>query len=314
MKRLSGTLLAILLAALLGMGVMAFTTASPETSAPPASDTDPAPELPEPVREPDWRLTLVNEANPLPEDYEPETAEADNGYLFDIRAVEPLRALLQPREARVPFVKGGDLVLLASERAHHARAGERLARLAQHPVLRGLLAAVEREREQQHAEHDERERRDGDDERHRLAGVDGERHDRRAQHDERRAQKQAQHEVPAGQGLVDVAGQTRDERGRADAVERRKRERLQAGERRMPQLRGKPRRRAGGIVLRRDGGHAADDGQRDQHQAHVYDLGFVDHRDTHVDDRGYDERHQQLERRLQHLEQRREHGLLSVIP
>lgn len=40
MKRLSGTLLAILLAALLGMGVMAFTTAAPETSAPPASDTD----------------------------------------------------------------------------------------------------------------------------------------------------------------------------------------------------------------------------------------------------------------------------------
>ena len=76
MKRLSGTLLAILLAALLGMGVMAFTTAAPETSAPPASDTDPVPELPEPVREPGRRLTLVNEANPLPEDYEPETAEA----------------------------------------------------------------------------------------------------------------------------------------------------------------------------------------------------------------------------------------------
>lgn len=105
MKRLSGTLLAILLAALLGMGVMAFTTAAPETSAPPASDTDPAPELPEPVREPDWRLTLVNEANPLPEDYEPETAEADNGYLFDIRAVEPLRALLQAgREAGLDLV------------------------------------------------------------------------------------------------------------------------------------------------------------------------------------------------------------------
>lgn len=105
MKKLSGTLLAILLAALLGMGVMAFTTAAPETSAPPASDTDPAPELPEPVREPDWRLTLVNEANPLPEDYEPDTAEADNGYLFDIRAVEPLRALLQAgREAGLDLV------------------------------------------------------------------------------------------------------------------------------------------------------------------------------------------------------------------
>lgn len=92
MKRLSGILFAFLLAALLGMGVMAFTTAAPETSAPPAADTDP---LPEPEREADWRLTLVNEDNPLSEDFEPETAEADGGYLFDIRAVEPLRALLQ---------------------------------------------------------------------------------------------------------------------------------------------------------------------------------------------------------------------------
>lgn len=105
MKRLSGILFAFLLAALLGMGVMAFTTAAPETSAPPASDTDPLPELPEPEREADWRLTLVNEDNPLSEDFEPETAEADGGYLFDIRAVEPLRALLQAgREAGLDLV------------------------------------------------------------------------------------------------------------------------------------------------------------------------------------------------------------------
>lgn len=105
MKRLSGILFAFLLAALLGMGVMAFTTAAPETSAPPASDTDPLPELPEPECEADWRLTLVNEDNPLSEAYEPETAEADGGYLFDIRAVEPLRALLQAgREAGLDLV------------------------------------------------------------------------------------------------------------------------------------------------------------------------------------------------------------------
>lgn len=105
MKRLSGILFAFLLAALLGMGVMAFTTAAPETSAPPASDTDPLPELPEPECEADWRLTLVNEDNPLSEDFEPETAEADGGYLFDIRAVEPLRALLQAgREAGLDLV------------------------------------------------------------------------------------------------------------------------------------------------------------------------------------------------------------------
>ena len=105
MKRLSGILFAFLVAALLGMGVMAFTTAAPETSAPPASDTDPLPELPEPEREVDWRLALVNEDNPLSEDFEPETAEADGGYLFDIRAVEPLRALLQAgREAGLDLV------------------------------------------------------------------------------------------------------------------------------------------------------------------------------------------------------------------
>lgn len=105
MKRLSGILFAFLLAALLGMGVMAFTTAAPETSASPASDTDPLPELPEPEREVDWRLALVNEDNPLSEDFEPETAEADGGYLFDIRAVEPLRALLQAgREAGLDLV------------------------------------------------------------------------------------------------------------------------------------------------------------------------------------------------------------------
>lgn len=53
----------------------------------------------------DWRLTLVNTENPLSRDYEPDTAEADNGYLFDLRAVESLRALLQAgREAGLDLV------------------------------------------------------------------------------------------------------------------------------------------------------------------------------------------------------------------
>lgn len=112
MKRLSGALFAILLAALLGMGVMAFTTAAPETSPPPASDTEPVQALPEPAPEADWRLTLVNDENPLPTGFEPDTAEADGGYLFDIRAVEPLRALLQAgREA------GLDLVITSAWRS-----------------------------------------------------------------------------------------------------------------------------------------------------------------------------------------------------
>ena len=52
------------------------------------------PELPAPVKEQDWRLRIVSEAQPLPEGFTVETEEAENCYLFDTRAAQALRDFL----------------------------------------------------------------------------------------------------------------------------------------------------------------------------------------------------------------------------
>lgn len=51
-------------------------------------------ELPAPVKEQDWKLRIVSEAQPLPEDFTVETEEAENCYLFDARAAHALRDFL----------------------------------------------------------------------------------------------------------------------------------------------------------------------------------------------------------------------------
>lgn len=51
-------------------------------------------ELPAPVKEQDWKLRIVSEAQPLPEDFTVETEEAENCYLFDARAAQALRDFL----------------------------------------------------------------------------------------------------------------------------------------------------------------------------------------------------------------------------
>ena len=53
-----------------------------------------APELPAPVKEQDWRLRIVSEAQPLEEGFSVETEEAENCYLFDTRAAQALRNFL----------------------------------------------------------------------------------------------------------------------------------------------------------------------------------------------------------------------------
>ena len=53
-----------------------------------------APELPAPVKEQDWRLRIVSEAQPLEEGFSVETEEAENCYLFDTRAAQALRDFL----------------------------------------------------------------------------------------------------------------------------------------------------------------------------------------------------------------------------
>ena len=51
-------------------------------------------ELPAPVKEQDWKLRIVSEAQPLPEDFTVETEETENCYLFDARAAQALRDFL----------------------------------------------------------------------------------------------------------------------------------------------------------------------------------------------------------------------------
>lgn len=51
-------------------------------------------ELPAPAKEQDWKLRIVSEAQPLPEDFTVETEEAENCYLFDARAAQALRDFL----------------------------------------------------------------------------------------------------------------------------------------------------------------------------------------------------------------------------
>ena len=43
----------------------------------------------------DWRLILINPWNPLPEDFEVETAHAEYGKMFDARAVDDLEEMMQ---------------------------------------------------------------------------------------------------------------------------------------------------------------------------------------------------------------------------
>ena len=107
MRKLSGALLALLLVLLLGIGAMEAGSSGESGDKPRQTEggTEPRMEQPSPAGADDWRLTLVNTENPLSRDYEPDTAEADNGYLFDLRAVESLRALLQAgREAGLDLV------------------------------------------------------------------------------------------------------------------------------------------------------------------------------------------------------------------
>ncbi len=70
----------------------------PSQSAPPPSESEP--------EEVDWRLTLVNRWNALPEDYELEIVELDNGQSVDKRCYEELSAMLDAcrRAGHTPLI------------------------------------------------------------------------------------------------------------------------------------------------------------------------------------------------------------------
>ena len=100
MKKLMLFLIVIVMILLMGMGAAELSerlhgdrAPSYSTVSGPASASA-VPELPAPVKEQDWRLRIVSEAQPLPEDFTVETEEAENCYLFDTRAAQALRDFL----------------------------------------------------------------------------------------------------------------------------------------------------------------------------------------------------------------------------
>lgn len=102
MKRLMLFLIVVVMVLLMGMGAAELSgrlhgdKAAEKAYASPAlpATQAQAPELPAPVKEQDWKLRIVSEAQPLPEDFSAETEEAENCYLFDVRAAQALRDLL----------------------------------------------------------------------------------------------------------------------------------------------------------------------------------------------------------------------------
>ena len=120
---------------------------------------------------------------------------------------------LQPRQYGVARIEGGDLVILAPERAQHARAFQIFAGRQRHLVQPGLRVFVHRHRNEHNAEHDDGQHGNRHCKDYRAATVDKEGHDHCTEHDKRRAQEQAQAEIDAGLHLVDVAGHARNQRG-----------------------------------------------------------------------------------------------------
>ena len=212
----------------------------------------------------------------------------------------------------VPRRKFAFLLLLASERAQNAHAGQVFARHAQHAVKPRLHLPIERNADDHDAEHHGEQNGDHDGKYRRGARVDGKRHDHRAKDHERRPERQPKRQIDAGLHLIHVARQPRQHRGRADRIQLRIGERLQVRKQRPPQARRRADRRLGRKILRRDRAQQPDQAQPDHHQAHPDDHALVSELDALIDHCRHEQRHQQLKARLQKLEQRAENALLPV--
>ena len=82
---------------------------------------------------------------------------------------------------------------------------------------------------------------------------------------------------------------------------------------RVAQLRGEADGRARSEILRRDGADEPHQREDAQPGDHAQDVGDVVARNATVDDRGDDQRDDQLEGGLQQLEERAEHALLFEV-
>ena len=216
------------------------------------------------------------------------------------------------RQGFIPRGKLAFLLLLASERAKNAHAGQVFARHAQHAVKPRLHLPIERNADDHDTEHHGEQNGDHDGKYSRGVHVDGKRHDHRAKDHERRPERQPKRQIDAGLHLIHVARQPRQHRGRADRIQLRIGERLQVRKQRPPQARRRADRRLGRKILRRDRAQQSDQAQSDHHQAHPDDHAPVSELDALINHRRHEQRHQQLKARLQKLEQRAENALLPV--
>ena len=219
---------------------------------------------------------------------------------------------LHPGQQVVGRLKAVDLALLLIKGADHAHTGQVLAGQAQHTVQPGLGRFVQRVGDDHDPEHHHAQQRDGD---HKDPGgphIHGERHDHGTNHHERAAQEQAQEEVQTALHLIDVTGHAGDEGAGAHGIHLGKAKPLDVLKQSMAQGGGIAHRRLGREILGRQAAGKAHNGQQQQDAAPHKDIVEIMCCNAHVDDVCHDQRHKQVERGFQHLEQRCKHSLALV--
>ena len=144
--------------------------------------------------------------------------------------------------------------------------------------------------------------------------VDGEGHDHRAEYDKGRTEQQPKRQIQTGLYLIHVRAHTGDQGGDPDPVEGLVGKALDMAVEHVAELRGKAHGGFGGKILGRYGKQQTDEAQSDQKKRHSDHIGSVRRLDAPVDDSGNDQRHEQLKRGLQELEQRPENSLKPVLP
>ena len=212
----------------------------------------------------------------------------------------------------VRFHKRGQLVRLAGECPHHARAHVVFTGQQSDFVQTVLGIMVDGHRGAHNQINDQR---DHDSRRHEQQcqpRADGVRHDQRANYDKRAAQQQAQRQVDAVLHLVDITGHAGDKRRGANAVQFAVAQRINVAEQVFAQCRAKAKRRFGGEILGRQAARQADCRQQHQQAAALPDEHSVTVFDAGVNNTRHHQRHEQFKGSLQHFKQRCQNCLLFV--
>ena len=187
-----------------------------------------------------------------------------------------------------------------------------LPRLGQQFVDIALHRPEARHRDTHDEVDDDGQHRNRDREDEGRAGIHDEGHDGGAEDDEGRAQQQAQRHVHAGLDLVHVPRHAVDQRRQADLLAISQTEGLDVLEEGLLGVAGEEAGRLGREVLRRDGDGQPRQRKGEEDEDHAHDVWSVPRRYACVDDRGDDERHEELKDGFQELEERREDALAPI--